>query len=43
MTRRAAHSARPVSNDIPIVQMVPSQRVEIEYHTHLGRSNDHAK
>ncbi len=37
MTRREAHSVRPISDDIPIVQIVPSQRVEMEYHAHLGR------
>lgn len=42
MTRREAHSVRPISDDILIVQIVPSQRVEMEYHAHLG-GNDHVK
>ena len=36
-------SVRPVSDDIPIVQLAPSQRVEVECHARLGRGSDHAK
>ena len=28
-------SVKPVSDDIPIVQLVPSQRVEMKYHVRL--------
>lgn len=34
---------RPVSDDIPIVHLAPSQRVEVECHAKLGRGSDHAK
>lgn len=34
---------RPVSDDIPIVNLAPSQRVEVECHAKLGRGSDHAK
>ena len=36
-------TVRPVSDDIPIVSLAPSQKVEVECHARLGRGVDHAK
>jgi len=36
-------SIRPVSDKIPIVQLVPGQRIKIEAYARLGRGSDHAK
>lgn len=36
-------AVRPVSDDIPIVVLAPSQRVMVECHARLGRGSDHAK
>lgn len=36
-------AVRPVSDDIPIVVLAPSQKVVVECHAKLGRGSDHAK
>lgn len=36
-------SIKPVSDTIPIVQLVPGQRVKLEAYARLGRGSDHAK
>lgn len=36
-------SVRPISDDIPIVELAPSQKVEVECYARLGRGTEHAK
>ena len=36
-------TVRPVSDDIPIVRLAPSQKVDVECYARLGRGTDHAK
>ena len=36
-------SIKPVSEQIPIVQLAPGQRIKIECYARLGRGTDHAK
>jgi DNA-directed RNA polymerase subunit D len=36
-------SIKPVSDNIPIVQLVPGQRLKIEAYARLGRGSEHAK
>jgi DNA-directed RNA polymerase subunit D len=36
-------SIKPVSGQIPIVQLAPGQRIKIECYARLGRGTDHAK
>lgn len=36
-------SIKPISDNIPIVQLAPGQRVKIECYARLGRGSEHAK
>jgi DNA-directed RNA polymerase subunit D len=36
-------SIKPTSEQIPIVQLAPGQRIKIECYARLGRGTDHAK
>ena len=36
-------SVKPISDNIPIVQLAPGQRVKVECYARLGRGSEHAK
>ena len=36
-------TVKPVSNEIPIVQLAPGQKIKIECYARLGRGTEHAK
>ena len=36
-------SIKPISNNIPIVQLAPGQRIKVECYARLGRGTEHAK
>jgi DNA-directed RNA polymerase subunit D len=36
-------TVKPVSNEIPIVQLVPGQKIKVECYARLGRGTEHAK
>ena len=36
-------TVKPVSNEIPIVQLAPGQKIKVECYARLGRGTEHAK